>query len=66
MAQVVLRAWSLADVAVAVIVIAALAAIVFIALRAMHIEVPQWAMQVAGVLVVAFVCILAIKFLLVM
>jgi hypothetical protein len=61
-----IRTWTLADIGIAVIFVAALVAIVFVALNAMKIQIPQWALQVAGIVAVAFVCIIAIKFLLMM
>lgn len=54
----------IAGLAIAIILIAAVAAIVFIALRQMGVAIPPWVIQVFWVLVVAFVCIAAIRFLL--
>ncbi len=54
----------IAGMAILVIIVAAVAAIVFIALRQMGVAIPPWVVQVFWVLVVAVVCIAAIKFLL--
>jgi len=56
----------IAGIAIAIILIAAVAAIVFIALRQMGVAIPPWVIQVFWVLVVAFICIAAIRFLLTM
>ncbi len=47
-----------------VIIAAALLAICLVALPAMGISIPAWAMQVLWIIVIALVCIFAIKFLL--
>lgn len=50
--------------AIAIIILAAVFIIVAIALRQMGVAIPAWVQQVFWVVVVAFVCIAAIKFLL--
>lgn len=55
--------WSIGQIAIAVILIAAIVAVVFIAVRAFGLPIPQWVWQVIGVLIVAFVCILAVRLL---
>ncbi len=61
MAVLDVRAWSLAELLVAVIVIAALCAIVYVAVRAMGVEFPAWAVQILWIVVIAAVAILAIR-----
>ncbi len=50
--------------AIWIILIAAIAAIVFVALRQMGVAIPPWVVQIFWILVVAVVCIASIKFLL--
>jgi hypothetical protein len=57
-------AWSIGQIAVAVIIVLALVGIVLIAAKAMGVTIPQWAWQIIGIVVVAFVAIVAIKFVL--
>jgi hypothetical protein len=52
-----------AGLAIWIIIVAAVAAIVFVALKTMGVAIPGWVVQVFWILVVAVVCILAIKFL---
>ncbi len=52
-----------AGMAIWIILIAAIAAIVFVALRQMGVAIPPWVIQIFWILVVAVVCIAAIKFL---
>lgn len=54
----------IAGMAIWVIIIAAVIAIVYIACRQMGVDIPAWVVQVFWVLVVAVVCIFAIRFLL--
>lgn len=58
-----LGGWGVGQIAIAVIVILAIVAIVAIAVRAMNVPIPAWVWHVLGVLVVAFVCILAVRLL---
>jgi hypothetical protein len=46
------------------IIVAAVLAIAYVAVRAMGVPVPQWCWQIAGIIIVAVVAILAIRFLL--
>jgi hypothetical protein len=59
-------AWpgGIAGMAIWVIIVAAVIAIVYIATRAMGVAIPPWVVQVFWVLVIAVVCIFAIRFLL--
>lgn len=50
-------------VAIWIIIVAAIVAIVFIACRAMEIPIPGWVIKVLWILVIAAVCIWAVKFL---
>jgi hypothetical protein len=59
-----LAGWGLGQLAIAVILILAVAAIVAIAVRAMNVPVPAWVWQVLGVILVAAVCIVSVRFLL--
>lgn len=53
----------IAGLAIWIIIVAAVAAIVFVACRAMGVAIPGWVIQVFWVVVIAVVCIAAIKFL---
>lgn len=56
--------WSIGHMAIAIVILAAVVAIVFVALKQFNIAVPGWVVHVAWIVVVAMVCILAIRFLL--
>lgn len=65
--QVVQRgggAWTLGEILIAVVVVIALIAVVAIFVRVAGIPIPNWVWQILGVVVCAFLVILAIKFLL--
>jgi hypothetical protein len=65
LAQVVqggLRAWSIADLAITFVVVMAVIALVYVGCRAMGLVIPDWVVQVIGIVVVACVIILAIRF----
>lgn len=49
------------QIAITVVIIAAVCALVFIALKQFNLSIPSWVVQVFWVLVVAIVIILAIK-----
>lgn len=53
-----------AGLAIWIIILAAVVAIVFIATKAMGVTIPGWVIQVFWVVVIAVVCIAAIKLLL--
>jgi hypothetical protein len=63
MLTAVLIPGGIAGLAIWIILVAAIAAIVFIACKAMGVAIPPWVVQVFWVLVIAVVCIVAIKFL---
>lgn len=60
------RGWSLGEMLVLVIVIAACLAVAFVALHQFGIHVPEWVIHIAWIVAVAFVAIIAIRFLLTM
>ena len=53
--------YSIAEIAIAIVVIAAIVALVYVALNQFGVSIPQWVQNVFWILVVAFVVILAIK-----
>ncbi len=55
-----MAAWSFFDFAKLVIIVVAVCAIVYIAAKAMGWVIPQWLIQIAVVLAVAFVSIVAL------
>jgi uncharacterized protein (DUF983 family) len=59
-----LAGMSVGQIAIAIVVIAAIVAVVFVALRQFNVAIPSWVVHVFWILVVAAVCILAIRFLL--
>ena len=52
---------SIPQLAILIVVIAAIVALVYVALRQFGVSIPGWVMQVAWILVVAFVVIVAIR-----
>lgn len=54
--------WSVADIAIAIVVIAAIVALVYVALRKFGVAIPDWVQHVFWIIVVAFVVVIAIKF----
>lgn len=53
--------WGIGEYAIAIVAIAAIVALVFIALRKFGIAIPDWIVQIFWVLIVAFVVIAAIR-----
>lgn len=53
----------IAGMAIWVIIVAAVVAVALIACRAMGVPIPPWVVQVFWVLIIAVVCVFAIKFL---
>jgi hypothetical protein len=49
------------QLAILVVVVAAVVALVYVALRQFGVQIPPWVIQVFWIIVVAFVVILAIK-----
>ncbi len=56
-----LRSWGIAEIAIAIVVIAAIVALVYVALRKFQLSIPDWVVQVFWIIVVAFVIIFAIR-----
>lgn len=63
LALVSLTGWTLLGLAHAIIIIAAVVAIVFIALRKFGITIPDWLVSMFWVIVVAFVALFALELL---
>lgn len=58
------RSWSIGEIAIAIIIVAAVVAIVYVALAKFGVAIPGWVVQVFWIVVVAAVCIFAIRLLL--
>lgn len=58
-----MHTWGIADIAIAIVVILAIVGLVFVAVREFQIPIPQWFIHVLCIVAVAFVVILAIRFL---
>ncbi len=56
-----LRGWSIGELAVAIVIIAAVCALVYVALKQFGVSIPAWVQQVIWIVVVAFVVIVAIR-----
>ena len=56
-----MNAWGLVDIAVAIVIIAAVVALVYVALNQFGVSIPQWVQHVFWIVVVAFVVIFAIR-----
>jgi hypothetical protein len=56
-----LGGYSLVQLAVAVVVVAAVIGLVYVALRQFQVPIPQWVVQVFWIVVVAIVAVAAIK-----
>ena len=54
--------WSISEIAIAIVVIAAIVALVVIGLNKFNITIPPWVQNVFWVCVVAFVLVMAIRF----
>lgn len=61
LSQVMVASWSIAHIAIAIVCIAAIVALVYVALNQFGISIPQWVQHVFWIIVVAFVIIFAIK-----
>lgn len=55
------RAWSVGEMLIAAVVLAACIALVVVALKQFQISIPSWVIQVAWIVAVAFVVIVAIR-----
>lgn len=58
------RTWSIGEIAIAIIFLAAVVAIVYVALVKFGVVIPAWVIQVFWIVAVAGVCIFAIRLLL--
>jgi hypothetical protein len=54
-------AWSFGDLAIFIVMVAAVVALVYVALRKFGVAIPDWVQQVFWILIVAFCVILAIR-----
>ncbi len=54
--------WTVERIAIAIIIVAALVAIVYVGLRVFKVQVPEWLIHIVWICIVAVVCIVAIKF----
>ncbi len=63
LAQAAFHGMGIGQIAIYVVIVAAICACVFVALRQFGIAIPNWVVQLFWILVVAFVVILAIRFL---
>ena len=63
LSQIVGRAWGFGEIAVEIIIALAIAGIMFVATKAMGSPIPQWLLTIVGIVVVACVAIVAIRFL---
>lgn len=54
--------WTIGELAIAIVVIAALVALVCVALRKFEVKIPDWVVQVFWIVIVALVVIAAIRF----
>lgn len=56
--------WTIGELAIGAVILLALVALVCVAAAAMKVPIPEWVTRVIGIVVVAVVVILAIRFLL--
>ncbi len=54
--------WSFVNIAIAVVIVAAVVGIVYVAMRVFGVAIPQWVVHIFWICVVAVVAIFAIKF----
>ena len=52
----------IAGLAIWIVIVAAVAAIVFVATKAMGVAIPAWVLNVFWIVIIAVVCVAAIKF----
>lgn len=53
--------WSLGQILIAIVIVAACVALVYVALRQFGVNIPNWVVQCFWIVVVAFVVILCIR-----
>ena len=56
--------WTVGEFVIAIVIIAAVVAVMYVALRQFGVAIPPWVIQIFWIVVVAVVAILAIRFLL--
>lgn len=56
--------WTIGEIAIAIIIVAAVVAVVYVALSQFGVVIPPWVARIFWILVVAVVAILAVRFLL--
>ncbi len=56
-----IRTWSLVDLLVLIVIVAACVALMYVALRQFGVSIPAWVVQVFWIVIVAFVVIFAIR-----
>lgn len=56
--------WTFGELAIALVIVLAVIAVVYVATKAFGIPIPQWLIQIVAIVVVAAVAIIAIRFLL--
>lgn len=61
LAAAALGGYSLGEIAKAIIIILAVVAIVYVACKAMGVEVPPWLVQIIVIVVIAIIAIVAIS-----
>lgn len=59
-----IRSWTFGEILIAIIIVAACIGILWVALKQFGVEIPQWTVTIFWIVVVAFVSILAIRFVL--
>jgi hypothetical protein len=64
LAAQIVQAWGFGQIAIFVIVALAVIGIVIVAAKVMGVPIPQWVWQITGIVIVACVAIVAIRFLL--
>ena len=62
LSTIVISSLSLGQMAIAIVIIAAVCALLYVALQQFGITIPSWVQQVGGIMVVAMVVIVAIRF----
>lgn len=55
------RSWSVGEIAILIVIIAAIVALVYVALNKFGVTIPDWVVKIFWILVVAFVVIAAIR-----
>lgn len=61
MLAAVLAGWGLVDLAIAIVIVAAVVALVWVGVRAMGVSIPGWVQQVLWIVAIAVVVVVAIK-----